>query len=166
MSHVGWISITRQGELQISRCHRLLIAGLLIPPWRSNGTLLTLEMRDEEEFIQRRGRIIRGLRIQSGADCLTLRPGFPICEWRSPAKGWESVFPVAVMVLHGNVTVFHEIDRPRKIPRRTGETQIARASTFVFFWRKFQTAETSAVRNCSVNFRNVSNLDTLVLFDT
>lgn len=110
MSHVGWISITRQGELQISRCHRLLIAGLLIPPWRSNGTLLTLEMRDEEEFIQRRGRIIRGLRIRSGADCLTVRPGSPICEWRSSAKGCKSVFPLTIMVLDGNVTVFASLD--------------------------------------------------------
>lgn len=150
MSHVGWISITRQGELQISRCHRLLIAGLLIPPWPSNGTLLTLEMRDEEEFIQRRGRIIRGLRIQSGADCLTLRPGFPICEWRSPAKGWKSVFPPTIMALHGNVTVFHEINC--EIPRRTWKTQIARASIFVFSCKKFQTAETCAVRNYSMNF--------------
>lgn len=125
MSHVGWISITRQGELRISRCHRLLIAGLLIPPWRSNGTLLTLEMRDEEEFIQRRGRIIRGLRIQSGTDCLTLRPGFSICEWRSPAKGCKSVFPPTIMVLHGDVTVFREINCPQ-----------ARASIFVFSWEK------------------------------
>lgn len=125
MSHVGWISITRQGELRISRCHRLLIAGLLIPPWRSNGTLLTLEMRDEEEFIQRRGRFIRGLRIQSGTDCLTLRPGFSICEWRSPAKGCKSVFPPTIMVLHGNVTVFREINCPQ-----------ARASIFVFSWEK------------------------------